>query len=428
METGAYLLVFVFIGLMLIRVPISFALAISSLATALYLDIPLMVVAQKMADGMDTFALMAIPFFVLAGQIMATGGMARRMIDFANLIVGRLPGGLAVVNVMSSMFFGGISGSSVADTSAVGSILIPAMVDKGYARDYAVNVTITASTQGIIIPPSHNAVIYSLAAGGTASVAKLFVAGIVPGIMIGLSLMMVAMLIAVRRGYGRESRPSLSHAVRVVGDALLALGSPIIIVGGVVFGWFTATESAAIAVLWAFAVTFFWYRDVTLRDYPGIALESMRVIAMVLFLIASASAFGYLLAVLQVPAAVTQGMLDLTENPYLLLLIINLVLLCLGMIMDMAPLIIITTPILLPVAQKIGIDPVHFGIIMMLNLGIGLVTPPVGSTLFVGCAVGQVKIEDLVRSIWPFYSAMVAVLLLVTYFEPLAMGLVRLFY
>ncbi len=415
-----------FLVLLLIRVPISFTLAISSLATIIYLRLPFQVVAQKMSDGMDTFALMAIPFFVLAGEIMARGGMARKLVDFARLLVGWLPGGLAVVNVLSSMFFGGISGSSVADTSAIGSILIPAMQERGYHRDYATNLTITASTQGIIIPPSHNAIIYSLVAGGSASIAQLFVAGIIPGIMVGLSLMAVALVIAVRRGYPREPVKSFREAGKITWDALLALGSPVIIVGGVVFGWFTATESSAIAVLWALVVTFIFYREISFRRYYQIALDGMRVIAMVLFLIASASAFGYLLAYLQIPARITKALLGITSNKYLLLLIINLILLGLGMIMDMAPLIIITTPILLPVVRSVGVDPVHFGIIMLLNLGIGLCTPPVGSTLFVGCAISGAKIEELVRGIFPFYLAMVVVLLFVTYLPFLSMGLVRI--
>jgi len=377
---------------------------------------------------MDTFALMAIPFFVLAGEIMARGGMARKLINFARLLVGWLPGGLAIVNVLSSMFFGGISGSSVADTSAIGSILIPAMRERGYDRDYATNLTITASTQGIIIPPSHNAIIYSLVAGGTASIAQLFVAGIVPGIMVGVSLMIVALIIAVKRGYPREPVQNWQEALKITWDALLALGSPIIIVGGVVFGWFTATESSAIAVLWALVVTFLFYREIPFRRYTQIALDSMRVIAMVLFLIASASAFGWLLAYLQIPAKITQALLGVTKNKYLLLLLINLILLGLGMIMDMAPLIIITTPILLPVVQSVGVNPVHFGIIMLLNLGIGLCTPPVGSTLFVGCAISGAKIEELVKGIFPFYGAMLAVLFAVTYLPFLSMGLVHLFF
>ena len=416
-----------FAALLALRVPIAFSLAISSALTALALGLPPAQIVQQMCSGVSSVPLMAIPFFILAGEIMARGGIALRLIDLANLFVGRIRGGLAMVNILASMLFGGISGSSVADTSSIGSILIPMMKRKGYGADYAVDVTITSSTQGIIIPPSHNAVIYALAAGSSVSIARLFLAGIVPGIMVGLSLMVVAYAIAVRRGYPRETFPGWRQGLRVGADAFLGLLTAVIIVGGVLTGKFTATESSAVAVVYAFLVTFLVYRDISIRAFPGILRRSVSVIAMVMFLIASAKAFGFLLAYLQVPARATRVLLGVAgDNRIVLLLLINGLLLVLGCIMDMAPLILITTPILLPVVRQVGVDPVHFGIVMMLNLGIGLCTPPVGSTLFVGCAIGDVSIERVARSLPPFYIAMVVVLLLVTYLPQITMAIPNL--
>ncbi len=484
MPAEAVLLVASFMLMVGLRVPISFALGISSLITMAVMGIDPVVTAQLIFSGMDKDSLLAIPFFVLAGAVMSQGGMARKMVDLASLFVGWLPGGLAVVNIVSSMFFGAISGSAVAATSAVGATLIPSMVEKGSERGYSVSVTITGSTQGLLIPPSHNAIIYSLAAGGAASIEALFIAGIVPGVLVGLSLITVAVIIAVRRGYGRESDLPLKTAVAefagavlvstavfygvhkgwigayiaaaviaalfvllglrvynrrgaaglkgviaVVRDAALPIISPFIIVGGIVFGWFTAIESSVIAVVWAILVNFvifaLLYRDTSIRDYPRVALQAMKVIVMVMWLIGNATAFGYCLTRLHVPEAATGLLLSITENKYLLLLFINLMLLMLGAIMDMAPLIIILTPILLPVAGHIGVDPVHFGIIMIANLGLGLCTPPVGSVLFVGCAVGESNIETVSRSVWPFYVAMFIAIIFITYVPFISLGLVQ---
>jgi len=417
-----------FLGLLLIRVPISFALAISALTSAFYLKAPVLVIAQKMSDGMDTFTLMAIPFFVLAGEIMARGGMARRLIDFARILVGWLPGGLAVVNVVSCMLFGGISGSSVADASAIGSILIPAMKERGYPRGYATGLTITASIQGLIAPTSHNAIIYALATGGAVSVAHIYVAGLIPLGMTCLILRGVALIIAKLRRYPKEPVRSLKDALRISYQAVLALVSPGIIVGGIVFGFFTPTEASAVAVLWGFICTFFIYREVGFRAYPEIVLKSVRVTAMVLFLIASASAFGYMLAIVELPKTIASALLNITANKYLMLLLLNVILLFLGMIMDMAPLILITTPIFLPLVKGLGISPVHFGVIMLINLGIGLLTPPVGSTLYVGCSLSGAKIEELVKSILPFYGVMFLILMLVSYLPFLTLWLVKVFF
>ncbi|SHM16467.1 TRAP transporter, DctM subunit [Caldanaerovirga acetigignens] len=409
-----------FILLILFRVPIAFSLGISAVITAAYLGIPLAMLAQAMVRGINSFSLLAIPFFILAGEIMGEGGISQRLINFSNVIVGRIKGGLALVNILASMFFGGISGSSVADTSSIGSILIPMMKKKGYDTDYSVAVTVTSSSQGILIPPSHNMIIYSLVAGGV-SVGRLFLAGMIPGIVLGLALMILSYVIAVRRNYPAGDPVSLKEALVATKDAALGLLTALIVVGGVITGFYTATEAAAVAAFYAFLVTFFIYRDIPLSKFPHILLKSLKTLAIVMALIATSNAFGWMLAYLKVPALATKALLSISGNRYVVLFVINVLLLLLGCIMDMAPLILITTPILLPVAVQIGVDPVHFGIIMMLNLAIGLLTPPVGSTLFVGCAIGNISIEKLSRTMIPFYLTMIAVLLLITYVPGIVM-------
>ncbi len=411
-----------FFILLILRIPISFTLSVSSILTMLYLGIPPMVIGQKMADVLDNFSLMAIPFFILAGQIMADSGIAKRLVDFSSILVGRIRGGLAFVNIVASMFFGGMSGSSVADTASIGSILIPSMVEKGYDRDYSIAVTVTSSTQGLIIPPSHNAIIYAYAAGGL-SIAKLFMAGAIPGVMIGLFLMIPSYIIARKRGYPVEKSVNIREALKVTKEAFFGLFTIVIIIGGILSGVFTATESSAIAVVYALFVAAFIYKELPFSKFWQILWDASKTIVAVMFLIASAATFGWLLAYLKIPDAIAQTVLSISHNKYLVLLMINVVLLLLGMIMDMAPLILITTPIFLPIVTKLGVDPIHFGIIMLMNLGIGLCTPPVGNTLFVGCIVGKMKIEDVVKSLWPFYIAMVAVVLLVTYVPFFAMWL-----
>ncbi len=411
-----------FLILLILRIPISFTLSVSSILTMLYLKIPPMVIGQKMADVLDNFSLMAIPFFILAGQIMADSGIAKRLVDFSSILVGRIRGGLAFVNIVASMFFGGMSGSSVADTASIGSILIPSMVEKGYDRDYSIAVTVTSSTQGLIIPPSHNAIIYAYAAGGL-SIAKLFMAGAIPGVMIGLFLMIPSYIIAVKRKYPVEKSISVKEALKITKEAFFGLFTIVIILGGILTGVFTATESSAIAVAYALFVAAFIYKEMPFSKFWQILWDASKTIVAVMFLIASAATFGWLLAYLRIPDAIAQAVLSVSHNKYLVLLMINVVLLLLGMIMDMAPLILITTPIFLPIVTKLGVDPIHFGIIMLMNLGIGLCTPPVGNTLFVGCIVGKMKVEDVVKSLWPFYIAMVAVVLLVTYVPFFAMWL-----
>jgi tripartite ATP-independent transporter DctM subunit len=411
---------FLFVAL---RVPVAYALGLAALAGALYIDIPLEAVMLKISDGVSKFSLLAIPFFVLAGAIMAEGGMARRLVAFANVLVGFIRGGLSLVNVLASTFFGAISGSSVADTASIGSVMIPRMVKAGYPRVFATNVTICGSVQAILIPPSHNAVIYSLAAGGTISIAHLFVAGVFPGMLLGMSLIALCLFMARRHDYPRGEAIPFRQAIKMALEALWGLGTMVIILGGILGGVFTATESAAVACVYAFLVTMLVYRDYRWRDLPHLVHRTAKTVAMVMMLIAFASSFGYIMALMQLPAKVTAFFLTISEDKIVILLMINIMLLVLGCLMDMAPLILICTPILLPVVVKFGVDPVHFGMIMLVNLGIGLVTPPVGSTLFVGCAVGKVTIEQVAREIWPFYISMIIVLMLVTFIPAISMWL-----
>jgi len=425
---GIAILLGTMFSLLVIGMPIAYALGVAALAAAFYVGIPLEAVLLKVSDGVDNFALLAIPFFVFAGALMAEGGMAWRLVAFANIFVGFMRGGLAMVNVLASMFFGGISGSSVADTSSIGSIMIPMMRKQGYDDHFCVNITITSATQGIIIPPSHNAIIYSYAAGGTVSIAQLFLAGVVPGIMIGLALMVLAFIISSRRGYPKGRVVRLKEALRICWEALAGLTTVVIIVGGVIGGFFTPTESAAVAVVWAFLITMFVYRDLKWRELPRLLHGVIRTVAMVMIVIGFASGFAYMMTLMQVPAKATMFLLSLSDEKIVILILINIMLLILGTFMDMAPLILICTPILLPVVKSIGVDPVHFGIILMLNLGIGLVTPPVGTTLFVGCAIGKIPIERAARHLWPFWIAMLVVLLLVTYIPALALWVPSLKY
>ncbi|HEX9322367.1 MAG TPA: TRAP transporter large permease [Xanthobacteraceae bacterium] len=411
-----------------IGVPISYSLALAAIAGAMWIDIPLEAVMLKISDGVSKVAMLTIPFFVLAGAIMAEGGMARRLVALANVIVGitRVRGGLSAVNIIATTFLSGISGSSVADTSAIGSVMIPQMEKVGYPRVFATNVTISASVQAILVPPSHNAVIYSLATGGTISIISLFMAGVVPGLLLGFALLILCLAMAYRDGHPAGKPVPLREAVRITVDALWGLVTVFIIIGGILAGIFTAIEAGAVACVWAFLVTMFVYRDYRWRDLPTLVHRTLSTVAMVMTLIACASAFGYVMALMQLPARATAFFLGLSSDKHVILMFINIMLLVLGCLMDMAPLILICTPILLPVVVNFGVDPVHFGMIMLLNLGIGLLTPPVGSTLFVGCAVGKVRMEEVMRGIWPFYGAMFAVLMLVTYLPAISLWLPRL--
>ena len=414
-------------GCFVIGMPIAYALALAAIASALWIGIPLEAVMLQISNGVSKVAMLTIPFFVLAGAIMAEGGMARRLVAFADVLVGftRVRGGLSVVNVVATTFLSGISGSAVADTSAIGSVMIPQMEKSGVPRVFATNVTISASVQALLVPPSHNAVIYSLATGGTISIISLFMAGVVPGLLLGFSIIVLCLVIAYRDGHPRGTMVPLADAIKITRDALWGLITLVIILGGILFGVFTAIEAGAVACVWAFCVTMFVYRDYRWRDLPALVHRTMRTVAMVLTLIACASSVGYIMALTQMPAKITAFFLSISTDKYVILLLINVLLLLLGCLVDMAPSILISTPILLPVMLKLGVDPVHFGMIMMLNLGIGLCHPPVGAILFVGCAVGEVKIEDVLRRIWPFYAVMFAVLMLVTYLPQLSLWLPR---
>ena len=403
--------------LCLVGVPIAYALGLAAMAGAFWIDIPLEAVMLKISDGSDEFALLAIPFFVLAGAIMAEGGIATRLVNLARLFVGTLRGGLALVNIIASTFFGGVSGSSVADTASIGSVLIPQMIKKGYPATFATNVTICGSVQAVLIPPSHNMVIYSLAAGGSVSIAHLFIGGVIPGLIFGFCLIVLCLYMSYRRDYPRDEPVTLRQAGKIALDAFWGLGTVVIILGGILSGIFTATESAAVACVYAFIVTMFIYRDYKWRDLPRLMHAMVKTVAMVMILIGFSAAFGYLMALMQVPAKMSAFVLGITQNKYVMLMLLNILLLVLGTFMDMAPMILICTPILLPLVLKFGVDPVHFGLILMVNAGIGLITPPVGPSLFVGCAIGKVSIEEVSKELWPFYAAMVAALLIVTYVQ-----------
>ena len=404
-------------------VPVAYALGLSALFAALWVDIPLEAVMIRISDGTDDFALLAIPFFVLAGGIMAEGGMAARLVLFAKVFVGFIRGGLALVNILASTLFGCISGSSVADTASIGSVMIPQMVKQGYPRVFATNVTICGSVQALLIPPSHNAVIYSIAAGGTVSIASLFLAGVFPGLLFGLCLIGLVLWVSHKEGYPKERAIALREVPKIALDALWGLVTVVIIMGGILSGVFTPTESAAVACVYAFLVTFLVYRDYKWRDLPHLVHRVVKTVAMVMMLIGFSVGFGYMMAILQIPAKMTQFFLALSENKYVFLMLVNILLLVLGTFMDLAPMLLICTPIFMPVILKLGIDPVHFGMIMILNLGIGLITPPVGPTLFVGCAIGKVTIEQVTKGLWPFYGAMCIALLLVTYIPALSLWL-----
>jgi tripartite ATP-independent transporter DctM subunit len=412
--------------LMLIGMPVAYALGLASLAGALWIDLPLDAVMIQLSSGVNKFSLLAIPFFVLAGALMAEGGMSRRLVAFASVLVGFVRGGLSLVNILASTFFGGISGSAVADTASIGSVLIPEMERKGYPRDFATAVTVSGSVQAILIPPSHNMVIYAMAAGGSVSVAALFLAGLVPGLLLGAMLAAYCLYVARKRNFPKGEVIPLKQALKICVEAMWGLMTMVIILGGIMTGVFTANESASIAVIWAFFVTMFIYRDYKWRDLPKLVHRTVKTVTVVMILIGFAATFGYVMTLMQIPMKITTLFTSLSNNPYVILFFINIMLLVLGTLMDMAPLILILTPILLPVVKTLGVDPVHFGIIIMVNLGIGLLTPPVGSVLFVGSAVGKLKIEALVKAMYPFFGVLLLLLALVTYVPALTLWLPRM--
>ncbi len=413
--------------LVAIGVPVAYALGLSAIIGGIWVELPLDAVMIQIADGVNKFSLLAIPFFVLAGAIMAEGGMAHRLVAFAAVLVGFIRGGLSLVNILASTFFGAISGSSVADTASVGTVLIPEMEKNGYPRPFATAVTIAGSVQAILIPPSHNAVIYSLAAGGSVSIASLFMAGVVPGLLLGLTVAGLCLYTAHTKNYPKGERIPFQQAIKIAGEALWGLFTMVIILGGILSGVFTATESASVACVWAFFVTMFIYRDYKWSDLPKLVHRTVKTVTIVMILIGFAASFGYIMTIMQLPDRVTEFFTSISDNKYVILFSINIMLLLLGTLMDMAPLILILTPILLPVVQSLGMDPVHFGMMIMVNLGMGLITPPVGSVLFVGSAVAKLPIETVTKSLYPFFVALFLVLMAVTYIPALSLWFPGLF-
>ncbi|RUV72839.1 MAG: TRAP transporter large permease [Mesorhizobium sp.] len=417
----------VFTLLMLIGTPIAFCLGVASFATVLYMGLPPLIVFQRLNSGMSVFSLLAIPFFIYAGDLMVRGGIASKIVAFAGSLVGHLRGGLGQVNIATATLFGGISGSAVAEAAAVGGLMIPQMKARGYGADYAVNITSMAALIALLLPPSHNMIIYSISAGGKISIADLFTAGVVPGLLLALALMITAYFVARSRGYPTEPFPGFTAVAHLLAVAVPGLLLIAIIFGGVRSGIFTATESSCIAVIYALLVTVFVYRQMTWEGFVHATHGAVRTTAMVLLIIGMAAAFSWLMAFLKVPAALIASMNAISEDPLVVLLILNLLMLFLGTFMDMGPTIIICTPIFLPVAQAYGVDPVHFGVIMILNFGIGLNTPPVGAVQFVACAVGKISVWEAMRSIWPFYGAGLVVLGLVTYIPAISLWLPSVF-
>ena len=427
--TTSTLAIIVLVGgfflLLLVRVPISFAMLISTICSALIMNTSLTVLVQQMISGVNNFSLLAIPFFILMGEFMSEGGISEKIVDFATLIVGRFRGGFAYVNCVDSMFFGGISGSAVADVSSLGSVVVPMMVKQGYTPDFSVGLTVTTACQGLLIPPSHNMVIYALAAGGGVTIGSLFMAGAIPGILLGFAMLLFCFLMRKHYNFPMGVRTPREKWGRIILNAILPMFTIVIIMVGVAMGVFTATESAAIACVYSFILTYFVFRSAKLRNIGQVFKRTLKTLAIVLTLIAVAKAFAYMMVELRVPDMLTAALVSVTDNKYLLLLIINGLLLVLGCFMDMAPLIMIMTPILLPVVTgpAIGLSPIHFGIIMIFNLAIGLCTPPVGSALYVGCAVGKTPIERTSLHMLPMYGVMIIGLMLVTFIPAISMWL-----
>ena len=426
---GIVVLVVSFFFLLTVGVPIAYSIGVAGVLTMLvHIDsLPaLTTYALRMASGLDSFALLAIPFFILAGNIMNSGGIALRLIDFAKVLVGRLPGGLAVVNVVANMLFGAISGSAAAAASAIGSIMTPEMRKAGYDPHFSAAVNISSATTGMTIPPSNVLIVYSLASGGV-SVSALFMAGYLPGILTGIALMIVAALFAAKAGYPVGERVPFKEAIRCFFRAVPSLMLLVIVIGGILAGWFTATEASAIAVLYALLLSFF-YKELTWKELPEVLLRSARTTAIVLLLVATCTGLSWIMSYENIPQTVSRLLLAISDNQVVILLLINVILLAVGIFMDMTPAVLIFTPIFLPIAtQQLGMDPVHFGIMMVLNLCVGLCTPPVGSVLFIGCSVAGVRIDQVIRPLVPLFVAMVVVLLMVAFLPDLSLLIPRLF-
>lgn len=426
--TEIIILVLSFAALMAIGVPIAYSIGISTILTLLVSIEPgaaVTTVAQRMGNGINSFTLLAIPFFVLAGQLMNRGGIAQRLIELAKVFAGRLPGGLIYINIIACMLFGAISGSSVAALTAVGSTMLPVMAREGYNPGRSTAVTITSSTTGLLIPPSNILIVYSLASGGV-SIAALFIAGYVPGILLGMSIALVAGITAWKNDYPKADPVSLKAAAFRLLDAIPSLLLLVIVIGGIIAGIFTATEASAIAVIYTLILTLI-YGAVKIKDLPGILRESVEVSSIIMLLIAASVAMSWVMSFENIPQQISEGLLALSDNKIVILLMINLILLLVGIFMDMTPAVLIFTPIFLPVAEQLGINPIHFGIIMVMNLCIGLCTPPVGSILFLGASISRLEIQKIVKPLLPLFAAMVAALMLVTFVEDLSLFLVRLF-
>lgn len=413
-HTAIVILLVAFFGMLVVGVPICYAMLASAVITMKYLGLSMTLLISTLIDGIDGFTFLAVPFFVLAGEIMGQGGIAKRLIALANALVGWMRGGLAQVNIVASTFFGGISGSALADTASLGSILIPMMKEEGYDGEFSTAITMTSSVQGLLIPPSHNMVIYSMAAGGI-SISALFMAGLTPGLLLGLALMIYTYFISKKRNYPKGDRFSVKTFLRTSADAIWGLGTVIVVVVGVMTGWYTATEAAAVACLWALIVSFVFYREIKLKAIFGIFSAAVSSFASVLLLCAAAGTFGFVISYLRIPKLVADMFLTLTSNKYVILLLVNLLVLVLGMITGMSSIIIITTPILLPVLTAVGVSPIQYGAILILNCGIGLITPPVGGVLFMGSSISGIRIEPLIKETFPQLLVMIVVLLLVTY-------------
>ncbi|HIW20443.1 MAG TPA: TRAP transporter large permease [Candidatus Dorea intestinavium] len=420
------ILIGTFFLMVFLRFPIAYAVALSSIFCLLYEGLPLTTICQQMVKGISSFSLMAVPFFITMGCLMGSGGISEKLIALANAIVGWMTGGMAMVNIVASYFFGGISGSAAADTASLGTILIPMMVEQGYDDDFSTAVTITSSVEGLLVPPSHNMVIYATTAGGI-SVGSLFLAGYLPGALLAVSLMVGSFIISKKRHYPKGDKFSFKNLLKQVSISFWALAAVLIVVVGVVGGLFTATESAAIAVFYSLFVSVFIYKGLDWKGVWGVLTECVNTLSIVLILIATSNIFGYCLTRLHVPSLAAQGIIGLTDNPIILALLLNLILLVLGCIMDMAPIILIATPILLPIATSIGIDPIQFGIMVVLNCGIGLLTPPVGAVLFIGSAVSKVSMERVVKATLPFYLCMIITLLLITFIPAVSLWLPSMF-
>jgi len=406
---------------------IAYALGLASIATALYLGVPLLTVVQIIVSKLGNFTLLAVPFFIIAGELMGIGGISDRLIRLSKSIVGWMRGGLAQVNIVASMFFGGISGSAAADTASLGAILIPMMEKDGYEKEFATNITMTSSVQGILIPPSHNMVIYAVSAGGV-SIAKLFMGGIIPGLLLGVCLMIYSYYIARKHNYQKGSPFRIKVVLKELKESVWALGTVLIVVFGVLSGIFTATESAAIAALYAFFVAYFVYKDAPISSFGKVLSNTIKTLSTILILTSCATAFSFFITYLQIPQQLTHVLLSVSHNKYVLLLLINLLLLVLGTFMNMISIILIMTPILLPIVSSFGMDPVHFGVILILNLGIGLLTPPVGNVLFVGSSVSGIPIERLGRTLIPQLLVMIVVLLMITFIPAISMTIPNMLY